>query len=171
MRHNFEIRSFSDFNDIYLIKKIYNLNQANVPEVGSIKTLNDFINLLKLSDQIFLSYIDKKIAGFAVCFYENSNYSSLNYKYFSKNYEKFLYIDRIAVKKNYRRKGVGSALYNHLIKQYEKTKKIICCEVNIEPMNIISLEFHSRFNFKKINEKDFISHKVRYLARAAEDTL
>ena len=51
------------------------------------------------------------------------------------------------------------------LEQYKKTKSIICCEVNIKPINTISLNFHSRFNFLKVGEKDFLSHKVRYLAR------
>ena len=165
MNHNIEIRNLSDFNDISLLKKLYDLNQANVPEVGSVKTFNDFINLLELSDDILLSYTDKKMTGFVVCFYEKSNYSSLNYKYFLKNYNDFLYIDRIAISKKNRRLGIGSALYKKLIEKYRKTKSIICCEVNIEPINTISLNFHSRFNFYEVGEKDFLSHKVRYLVR------
>ena len=165
MNNNIEIRSLSDFNDISLLKKLYDLNQANVPEVGSVGSLEDFINLLELSDDILLSYADNVITGFVVCFYEKSHYSSLNYKYFLENYNDFLYIDRIAISSNFRRSGIGSAFYKKLIKKYGKTKSIICCEVNIEPINSISLNFHSRFNFHKVGEKDFISHKVRYLVR------
>ena len=165
MNHNIEIRNLPDFNDIALLKKLYDLNQANVPEVGSLETFNDFINLLKLSDDILLSYADNQMTGFVVCFYEKSDYSSLNYKYFLENYNDFLYIDRIAISMNYRRSGIGSALYEKLIEKYRKTKSIICCEVNIKPINTISLNFHSRFNFLKVGEKDFLSHKVRYLAR------
>ena len=112
-----------------------------------------------------MSYADNKMTGFVVCFYEKSDYSSLNYKYFLENYSDFLYIDRIAISKNLRRSGIGSALYKKLIERYRKTKSIICCEVNIEPINSISLNFHSGFNFYKVGEKDFISHKVRYLVR------
>ena len=165
MNHNIEIRNLSNFNDISLLKKLYDLNQANVPEVGSLETLNDFIDLLELSDEILLSYAHNQITGFAVCFYEKSNYSSLNYKYFLENYNDFLYIDRIAISMNYRRSGIGSALYKKLIEKYRKTKSIICCEVNIKPINTISLNFHSRFNFYEVGEKDFLSHKVRYLVR------
>jgi predicted GNAT superfamily acetyltransferase len=165
LNHNIEIRNLSDFNDVSLLKKLYDLNQANVPEVGSIETLNNFISLLKLSDDILLSYADNQMTGFVVCFYEKSYYSSLNYKYFLENYSDFLYIDRIAVSKNLRRSGIGSALYKKLIEKYKKTKSIICCEVNIKPINTISLNFHSSFNFEKVDEKDFKSHKVRYLVR------
>ena len=165
MNHNIEIRNLPDFNDIALLKKLYDLNQANVPEVGSLETFNDFINLLKLSDDILLSYADNQMTGFVVCFYEKSDYSSLNYKYFLENYNDFLYIDRIAISMNYRRSGIGSALYKKLIEKYRKTKSIICCEVNIKPINAISLNFHSRFNFYEVGEKDFLSHKVRYLVR------
>ena len=102
-----------------------------------------------------------KMTGFVVCFYEKSNYSSLNYKYFLKNYSEFLYIDRIAISKNSGHRH-GLALY----KKHEKYKNKKCnmCEVNIEPINTISLNFHSRFNFKKLMKKT-LSHKVRYLAR------
>ena len=63
MNHNIEIRNLSHFNDISLLKKLYDLNQANVPEVGSVKTLSDFIDLLVLSDDILLSYVDNQITG------------------------------------------------------------------------------------------------------------
>jgi len=169
LNHNIEIRNLSNFNDISLLKKLYDLNQSNVPEVGSLETLNDFIDLLELSDEILLSYVDNQITGFVVCFFEKSNYESLNYKYFLENYNDFLYIDRIAISLSYRRSGIGSALYQKLIEQYRKTKSIICCEVNIEPINLISLNFHSRFNFQKVGEKDFISHKVRYFVRKDTD--
>ena len=86
MSDNIEIRNLSDFNDFALLKKLYDLNQANVPEVGSVKTLSDFIDLLVLSDDILLSYADNQMTGFVVCFYEKSDYSSLNYKYFLENY-------------------------------------------------------------------------------------
>ena len=165
MSHNIEISNLTDFNDIAFVKRLYDLNQANVPEVGSIETLKDFISLLKLSDQVLISYDHNKVTGLAVCFFEASSYSSLNYKYFSDNYDEFLYIDRIAINKNYRRAGVGSLMYEQLIKKYHKLKSIICCEVNIEPINQASLDFHARFNFIKVDEKDFSSHKVRYLVR------
>ena len=39
-----------------------------------------------------------------------------NYKFFSNNTEKFLYIDRIAVKKEFRRNNLASDLYKYVEK-------------------------------------------------------
>ena len=53
-------------------------------------------------------YIENKgkLVAFIVCFRENSEYRSPNYKHFDHKYEKFIYIDRVGVTKNLKIEGL-----------------------------------------------------------------
>lgn len=106
-----------------------------------------------------------EIIGFIVCFRENSEYSSKNYKFFNQQFKKFIYIDRVAIKEKYRRKGIGKNIYS-AVEDYAIARNIpICCEVNTDPMNEISIEFHMSLGFKKIGEYDFDDHSVAYFLK------
>ena len=48
---------------------------------------------------------------------------------------KFLYIDRVAIKKSFTRSGIGTAVYKMLFDHADREKLPIYCEVNIEPIN------------------------------------
>ena len=79
------------------LDSIYNLNQANVPEVGSIANISEFQKLLHMSSYNLIAKIDDEVIGYIVCFRDNSAYGSLNYKFFSESISKFLYIDRLSL--------------------------------------------------------------------------
>ena len=71
----------------------------------------EFINLIKISN-ISYGFIKKGISlGFVICLRENTNYESINYKFFQKRHKKFFYIDRIAIANKYQSSGIGSSLY------------------------------------------------------------
>jgi predicted GNAT superfamily acetyltransferase len=106
-----------------------------------------------------------KIIGFVICFRENSEYKSPNYKYFKNKEDKFLYIDRLVINESHRRRGAGSCLYDHLNKLAKKEGIPLCCEVNIMPRNEISLSFHYKKGFKDDGECHFEDHSVRYLKK------
>ena len=52
--------------------------------------------------------------GFVICFRENLKYESLNYKYFNEVKQKFIYIDRVVIKSDYRRMGLGTRVYKYI---------------------------------------------------------
>ena len=106
-----------------------------------------------------------KIAGFIICFRENSEYESLNYKYFTQNKEKFLYIDRVVIKSHYRRMGLGTTVYKYLDEAAAKESLSICCEVNSIPLNQTSLNFHAKNGFIEVGEKNFHDHSVKYFEK------
>jgi predicted GNAT superfamily acetyltransferase len=78
---------------------------------------------------------------------------------------KFLYIDRVIVKESERNKGVGKYVYEHLFQSAKKEHIPICCEVNTQPVNKISLNFHSSLGFKRVGEHSFNTHSVTYLKK------
>ena len=108
---------------------------------------------------------DNEIKGFIICFREESSYDSPNYKFFSNTESKFLYIDRIAIKDSFRRQGIGKSFYE-LIEKVAITKKIpLCCEVNTNPENLISIKFHEDFGFKKIGNREYEDHSVAFFKK------
>ena len=108
---------------------------------------------------------DNEIIGFLVCFREQSKYHSPNYGFFNNSENKYMYVDRIAIKQNNLGKGLGSQLYNRLYKIAGTKHLPICCEVNTIPKNQVSLNFHYKNNFKSVGEYDFDDHSVVYLKK------
>ena len=100
-----------------------------------------------------------------ICFREKSDYHSENYKFFSKKEKKFLYVDRIAIKDSYRRKGIAKNLYSMIEIQANAESIPLCCEVNTIPLNDISIKFHEDFGFLQVGRHDFIDHSVAYFQK------
>ena len=114
---------------------------------------------------MFYAEKDNEIKGFIICFREKSSYDSPNYKFFSNTESKFLYIDRIAIKDSFRRQGIGKSFYE-LIEKVAITKEIpLCCEVNTNPENLISIKFHENYGFKKIGNREYEDHSVAFFKK------
>ena len=103
---SYSIQKFysSSFFDTQSLKAIYTLNQTNAPEVGFLDSLDYLKELLEKSYVNFCVKNDNEIIGLMICFREGSDYSSKNYKFFNDNERNFLYIDRIVIKEEYRRR-------------------------------------------------------------------
>ena len=137
--------------DEEIFSSFYEINQQQVPKVGSV-SLEEFINLIEISN---ISYgIIKKgtCLGFVICLRENTNYQSINYKFFQKRHNKFFYIDRIAIDNKFQSRGIGSTFYDKLISIKHKFNIPICAEVNIDPPNELSINFHKKHGFVEITE-------------------
>ena len=87
------------------LQKIYDLNQANTPEVGSLESKKHLTKLLELSAYNLVILKGDEVIGFIICMREGSDYGSENYKFFSKKLKKFLYVDRVAIDKNIEERG------------------------------------------------------------------
>ena len=161
----FKVSEFPSHMSNGFLKEIYNLNQEHTPEVGSLSSITYLKELIKLSSNNFYISFENNIIGFMICFREGSEYKSKNYKFFTQNKAKFLYIDRIAVKSDYRRNGIGRSLYA-LIGSIAIDKEIpLCCEVNTQPLNQISIDFHENLGFCKVGEFAFNDHSVAYFIK------
>jgi predicted GNAT superfamily acetyltransferase len=147
------------------ILSIYSINQANTPEVGSLESTEKLRELLNMSTLVLAAKICNEIIGFVVCLEAGSAYTSPNYKFISQQAEKFVYIDRIAIKNQHRRSGVGKSLYEIIFNYSEKFELPIYCEVNTKPKNQPSLDFHKKIGFFKIGSKNFKDHSVAYFSK------
>ena len=150
----FKLRE-ATINDLKTIRAI---NEDAIPAVNTVST-EEFLWFFERSLYFKVS-VDKKeqVCGFLLVLPTDLNYESLNYRWFSKNFSDFVYIDRIAIKNEFRGKGIGKSLYLDLEQYVEKDIKRIACEFNIKPENPISKNFHEGLEYKNVGtqltEKD-----------------
>lgn len=129
------------------LTKVWELNEFSVPNVSSISIAE--LEWFTQESKLFVVAEDQDhIVGFMVVMAPGSAYKSLNYQYFSGHYSDFHYVDRIVIAKEYRGKGVGSKLYQHLFDRV--SSGVITCEVNLKPYNEDSIKFHSSKGFKEV---------------------
>ncbi len=95
--------------------------------------------------------VDGVVAAFAVVVEPGTSYSSPNYAWFSGRYERFLYLDRIAVAGNWRRRGIGSIIYDDSERKAARWGRLLC-EVDLEPPNAASLAFHRSRGFVEVGQ-------------------
>ena len=145
------------------LRAMWLINQANIPEVGDIPTIEEFKSLTKMSSHVIVVNKGKETAGFIILMKEKEEYHSLNYKFFKANYDEFLYVDRVAIKDGFRRQGLGKMIYEEVFRLATEINADVCCEVNTLPRNDASLAFHAEFGFQEVGIKDYDDHSVVYL--------
>jgi predicted GNAT superfamily acetyltransferase len=129
------------------------LNNASVPEVNELDAA-EVERLAGLAEVALVAEIDGRFAGFCWTIGPDQPYQSLNYRWFSTRYTDFAYLDRIAVANDFRRFGVGRALYAELVRRFTGVRPVILCEVNVRPRNEVSLRFHDRLGFREVGQQD-----------------
>lgn len=128
------------------------LNAANQPEVGPL----DQTKLDSLVDDatLFLVLEDETthdIAGLLIVLTEGAAYTSPNYRWFAERYERFCYVDRIAIASSFTGQGWGSALYHAAVEAATSSgRDLLCAEVNTIPDNPASHRFHLGNGFVEV---------------------
>ena len=144
---------------------IYSINQDNVPEVGSIESMEKMEELLSISSYHSLLLENDELIGFSICFRESCPYWSENYKYFQNKLDGFLYIDRIAIHHEHRRKGHAKRMYEDIFHFASHDNLITTAEVNTKPVNQGSLSFHKHMGFLAVGKRSFDDHDVAYFEK------
>ena len=148
-----------------IMQFIFELNQKNIPALGSLNNLQHVQDIYNHSLFAVKVIVQDEFAGFAFVMGHISKYKSLNYMYFKNNFKNFLYIDRVAFGDKFQRKGYGTKVYNKI---YEITKNLslpLCCEVNTVPLNKQSLDFHEKFGFEILEKVPFGEKQVAMLCK------
>ena len=144
-----KIRRFSreDLDALHLI------NEASVPGVGTLT--RDRLEALVADSAATLVAVDthEKPTGFVLVMLEGLGYESLNYRWLSERYDRFAYVDRIAVAEAARGRRIGEALYAAAIEAFAGNRPVLLAEVNLEPPNPGSLRFHKRLGFREVGER------------------
>jgi len=135
------------------IPGVYAINEANVPHVNSISVarFGDFIG-----EAVYfrVALLGDDLVGYLVAFAPDASYDSLNFCWFQRHYQEFLYIDRIAVAASARRRGVASVLYRDFFRFAAPRTALVTCEVNTRPVNPESLAFHGSFGFRQVGTQE-----------------
>jgi len=152
------------------LKQLLELNQSNLPHVGSI-SLRQLEHLYDQASNFRVAERHKKTAGFLIAFSPQAEYASLNFRWFKQHYDAFIYIDRIVVAPDLRRQGVAFALYRDLEHFAAQSDiPIMTCEYNLRPKNEISRLFHQKYGFKEVgtqkteNGKKTVSLQIKQVA-------
>jgi uncharacterized protein len=129
------------------------LNNRSIPELNELDTA-EIERLLGMAGLALTAEVAGAFAGFCITFPPGVDYGSLNYGWFSRNYDDFVYLDRIAVDPTYRRLGIGKAFYDHVIDRFTGVYPHLLCEVNVRPRNEASLLFHHSIGFREVGQQD-----------------
>ncbi|UOM36862.1 GNAT family N-acetyltransferase [Acuticoccus sp. I52.16.1] len=94
------------------------------------------------------------VGGLVLTIPEGQPYASLNYRWFSGEFDAFLYVDRIVVAPEARGLGVGRALYEDTFARARSLgRPRVCAEVNVEPPNPGSMAFHAATGFNVLLDR------------------
>lgn len=142
------------------LDEVLDLNQRSVPHVSGI----DLDRLRHIVGQCTLALIGRTtdsgdapglLAGFVLVLPPGADYDSPNYGFFTQAYGDFRYVDRIAVEPEVHRSGLGRQLYRAVFDHARDVgAPVVTAEVNIEPPNPVSQEFHQRLGFVEVGRQD-----------------
>lgn len=94
--------------------------------------------------------LDGIVSAFLLAMSHRSPYRNENFEWFSKTYERFVYVDRIVVSSSARGLRLGSLLYVDLFRHARSDAiPLVVCEYNLVPPNEPSRLFHNKFGFKE----------------------
>lgn len=134
-------------------KSVLALNEAALPHVNRIG-MPELGTLAEQSFAFDLAWCDRSVAGFMLALPEGSDYLSPNYRWFSRRYPQFVYVDRIVVSDAFSRLGIGRLLYARLEKLASEVAPALACEVNLRPANPVSFNFHERLGFSEVGQQE-----------------
>ena len=153
------------------IDAVLAINEANVPEVGTV----DRARMARLVESsIVATVVDiDAVVGFCLVLPSGTDYDSVNYRWFAERYDRFAYLDRVAIQEEARGRGLGRALYDEVEQHLVALGHLqLGLEVNIDPPNEPSLAFHRRLGFVEVGQQDTpygirVSMQLRAVGRPA----
>lgn len=105
-------------------------------------------------------------AALLLAFEASDDYDGGHFLWFRAKFESFLYIDRVTIAESWRRHGLGRLLCDEVFEQARRLgRSMIACEVNVEPPNPVSDQFHEALGIREVGRatiQDGVK-TVRYL--------
>jgi predicted GNAT superfamily acetyltransferase len=145
--------------------RILILNNAEAEAVNAL----DERSLAEISEQSFAFLASgDPVDAFLLALSHETPPRGPNHAWFLAREPKFVYVDRVLVSASVQGRGLGRELYAAL-KERARAAGIgmLCCEVNLMPLNLKSLAFHERLGFVPAGEATDPRNakRVRYLVR------
>ena len=131
------------------LDEILSLNEEVVPAVNSIP-FEQMRWFAERASYFRVATADDRLAAFLIGLRPGTSYESLNYLWFCKHYEDFAYVDRIAVASHARRLGLATKMYDDFKDAIPDSVGFMTCEVNLQPPNESSMQFHERYGFSQV---------------------
>lgn len=155
------------------MSEIQPITSANLTAVLDLNTRHenelsplDAARLEQLAGASYLAAVIGDADAFLIAFDQTSDYDSPNFIWFRERYERFVYVDRIAVAESARGRGLARRLYEMLFaKAGADGHAIIACEVNLDPPNPASDAFHAALGFREVGTAGYGVKTVRYFIR------
>jgi uncharacterized protein len=129
--------------------RLLELNRASVDELSALDEPRLHL-VLSLARRSLVVESDGGVVAFAIAMAPGVPYDSENYRWFSDHFERFLYLDRVAVAESMRRRGIGAQLYDAMESEAQAYGRMVC-EVNLIPRNDPSLAFHASRGYREID--------------------
>lgn len=140
------------------LKLLHELNQSEDPHLGSLSFEEFRILIQRKARHGWVARGEggaPGMVGFIVAMDQDSQYESVNFKWFKARYPRFLYVDRIAVVSSARGLGIGRSLYERVFQEARNLScGLVTCEVNLHPPNPESIRFHEALGFVRLGEQD-----------------
>ncbi len=138
------------------------LNNAHAQELSWL----EIDALRSLISQAFYARAVGHVEAFLLALDHGATYDSPNYAWLKARYDRFIYVDRIAVASSARGRGLARALYEDLMAEARGAGfDRIVCEVNCDPPNPASDAFHEAVGFEEVGRARLVDRNktVRYL--------
>lgn len=103
--------------------------------------------------------VDGRFGGFVITMAPGSAYWSPYFRWFAERGHGLLYLDRIVLHEDVRRRGVGSAVYD-AVEAEATAYGGVALEVNLEPPNEPSLAFHRARGYAEVGQLGEPAHRL-----------
>ena len=141
---------------------VLELNERNV-ELLSPLDEDRLTELVGIAASASVIDVDGAFAGFVITFASGSAYDGENFGWFVERYPDFCYLDRVVIHEDFRRRGLGSLVYDAL--ESACAAPAFALEVNLDPPNEASLAFHRARGFVEVGQRDSHGHLVSLMVK------
>ena len=149
------------------VSAAWEINEQGLPGTGQVSH-EEMADLFSLWELAIGRFEQNGLRGFVLCLLPDTRYGSLNYAWFNQRYDSFLYVDRIAVDRHHRDRGIGSLLYQRVIEHATHQSDSVTAEVSLKPPNPGSIRFHQRHGFTEIGTFENGEKAVTMMMRAID---
>lgn len=128
------------------------------------------VTLLEWADLGSVIRHEGRDVGFVLTFTAGTSYDAENYRWFAEHaaqsgWDSFYYLDRVVVDPTVRRAGVGTRVYDEIEERARRLAPAMCLEVNLDPPNEPSLEFHRRRGYREVGQDNGMGHLVSLMVK------
>ena len=133
------------------------LNERNVELLAPMDEAR-LVVLAELAGVADVIDVDGAFAGFVMTFSAGTPYDGENFGWFTERFADFCYLDRVVIHEDFRRRGLGSQVYDEL--EASCGRSLFALEVNLDPPNEASLAFHQARGFVEVGQRVSSGHLV-----------